>query len=319
MRRRTLLVSTMAGVMAPSIVRAQAFPANPIRIMHGYDAGSNPDTIARLLSQPLAELLNTQIVVEPKPGAAERVAATQIARMKGDGNVLYLMTGGQAVVSATDRTLSYELLRDFDFISIVTRFPFCFSVAPDSRFKTLEQYLDEARKEPGKLNYGSSGIGSTLHMAMELLLQKTGLKITHVPYKGGQAPFNDLLAGRLDMHVATFSNVQPFMKAGRMRVLAVTSKDRHPGFPDVPSVAEKVLPDYDVVSWLGFTSPAGLPAAVRDRLHQAIKQAMVRPEVKGRLEELGNDTRVTTPAEFRARVESDVARWRPLAHVVNQS
>lgn len=321
MRRRTLLFSAAASaVAAPAIVRAQTYPSQAIRLMHGYDAGSNPDTIARHLSAPLTEILGQQIIVEPRPGAAERLAASQIARLKPDGYTLYLMTGGQAVVSATDRTLSYDLLRDFDFISIVTRFPFVFTVAPDSRFKTIQAFVEEAKREPGKLTYGTSGVGSTLHMAMELVLAKTGAKMTHVPYKGGiGTPYNDLIGGRLDMHVVTFSNAQPLMKTDKLRALAVTSKDRHPGFPNVPTVAETLVPDYDVVSWLGFTSPAGLPPDIRDRLHDVFKQVMARPEIKTKLEELGNDTRVSTPAEFRARVEADMARWRPLAHVVSQS
>ena len=321
MRRRTLLMSAaVAAVGAPAIARAQAYPLQTIRVMHGYDAGSNPDTIARHLSGPLTEILGQQIVVEPRPGAAERLAASQIARMKPDGYTLYLMTGGQAVVSATDRSLSYDLLKDFDFISIVTRFPFVLTVAPDSRFKTVQALFDEAKKEPGKITYGTSGVGSTLHMAMELILEKTGTKMVHVPYKGGiGAPYNDLVGGRLDMNVATFSGAQPLLKTDKLRALAVTSKERHPRFTDVPTIAETLVPDYDVVSWLGFTSPAGLPPAIRDRLYEAFKQAMARPEVKSKLEELGNDTRVTSPAEFRARVEADMARWRPLAHVVNQS
>lgn len=320
MRRRTFIASTIAGLAAPAIVRAQAFPANPVRLIHGYDAGSNPDTIARHLSPAMTDIMGVQFVIEPKPGAAERLAAAQVARLKPDGNVLYLMTGGQAVVSATDRSLSYDLLRDFDFISIVTRFPFVFTVAPESPFGTMEAYLDEARRQPGKLTYGTSGVGSTLHMAMELLLSKLDIKMTHVPYKGGLGtPYNDLIGGRLDMHVVTFSNAQPFLKAQKLRALAVTSKERHPGFPDVPSIAEKILPGYDVVSWLGFTAPAGLPSAVRTRWYEVFREAMARPAVKSKLEELGNDTRVSTPAEFRARVEADLSRWRPLAHVVSQS
>ena len=144
--------------------------------------------------------------------------------------------------------------------------------------------------------------------------------VNHVDTKNlGDQPYNDLVGGRLDMHVVTFSNAQPLMKTDKLRALAVTSRERHPGFPNVPSVAERLDPDYDVVSWLGFTAPAGLPPAVRDRWHDAFKQTMARPAVKDKLEELGNDTRVSTPAEFRARVESDMARWRPLAHVVSQS
>jgi tripartite-type tricarboxylate transporter receptor subunit TctC len=289
-------------------------------LIHGYDAGSNPDTIARHLAPALTEIVAAQIVIEPRPGAAERLAATQVARLKPDGSVLYLMTGGQAVVSATDRTLSYDLLRDFDFIAIVTRFPFVFTVGPDSRFRTMEACLDAARQEPGKVTYGTSGVGSTLHMAMELLLSTLGIRMTHVPYRGGIGrPYNDLVGGRLDMHVVTFSNAQPLLRTDRLRALAVTSKERHPGFPDVPAIAEKIVPDYDVVSWLGFTAPAGLPPAIRDRWQAAFVQAMARPAIKSKLGELGNDTRVSTPAEFRTRVEADMSRWRPLAHVVNQS
>jgi tripartite-type tricarboxylate transporter receptor subunit TctC len=321
MKRRALLLSaTAAAGFAPALGRAEAaYPSQTIRLIHGYDAGSNPDTIARYLSPGLTEALGVQVVIEPKPGAAERLAATQVARMKPDGYALYLMTGGQAVVSGTDPALAYDLLRDFDFISIVTRFPFVFAVAPDSRFQTMEAFLDEVRRRPDKLTYGTSGVGSTLHMAMELLLSQVGLKMVHVPYKGGlSAPYNDLVGGRLDLQVSTFSNAQPLIRAGRLRVLAVTSKERHPGFPEVPSIAERIAPGYDVVSWLGFTAPAGLQPAVTARLHEAIAQAMTRPEVREKLQELGNDTRVTTPAEFRARVEADLARWRPLARVVQQ-
>jgi tripartite-type tricarboxylate transporter receptor subunit TctC len=318
-RRRSLL----AGLSALPFAGARAegtWPSSPLRLLHGYDAGSNPDTIARHLAPGLGEILGVQIVIEPKPGAAERLAASQIARMKPDGQVLYLMTGGQAVVSATDKTLSYNLLRDFDFIGIVTRFPFVFTVAPNSRFKTVADFIAEARREPGKLTYGSSGVGSTLHMAMELMLSQLGVKMTHVPYKGGiGTPFNDLTGGRLDMHVVTFSNAQPFLRTDRLRALAVTSIERHPGFPDVPTVAETLVPGYDMVSWLGFTTPAGLPREIRDKLHAAIVAAMARPAVKAQLEELGNDTRVTTPEAFRARVELDMSRWAPLAHVINQA
>jgi tripartite-type tricarboxylate transporter receptor subunit TctC len=317
-RRQFMLAAPALAVASRG--HAETWPSQPIRLMHGYDAGSNPDTIARHLAPGLGEALGVQIIIEAKPGAAERLAASQIARMKPDGQVIYLMTGGQAVVSATDKTLSYRLLQDFDFIGIVTRFPFVFTVAPDSRFKTLAEYVAEARREPGKLTYGTSGVGSTLHMAMELMLSQVGVQMTHVPYKGGiGAPFNDLVGGRLDMHVVTFSNAQPLIRTDKLRALAVTSKERHPGFPDVPTVAEVLVPGYDVVSWLGFAAPAGLPPGIAQKLHAAIVTAMANPAVKAKLEELGNDTRVTSPAEFRARVEADMSRWGPLAHVINQS
>lgn len=255
MKRRVLLVSAAATLAAPALVRAQAWPAQTIRVIHGYEAGSSPDTIARHLSGPLAEILGQQIVIEPRPGAAERLAATQVARLKPDGYTLYLMTSGQAVVSATDRTLSYDLLRDFEFISVVTRYPLVFVVAPDSRFKTVQAYVEEAKRTPDALTYGSAGIGSTLHMVVELMLAKTGARLTHVPYKGFSQPYSDLIAGRLDMQVTTFPSAQPLLKAGKLRAIAVTSKERNPRLPDVPTLAETLVPDYDVVSWLGLPRP----------------------------------------------------------------
>lgn len=318
LHRRTVLGAGAAlAMVASNAARAQqGFPNRPLRVVHGYDAGSNPDVIARHLSGPLTELLGQQVAVEPKPGAAERLAAALVARQPADGHTLYLMTGGQVVVSATDKTLQYDLLRDFDFISTVTRFPFVLVVAPDSRFKTLGDYLSEARRSPGKLSYGSSGIGSTLHMAMELMRSQTGIELLHVPYKGNPAqPIGDLTTGRLDLHVITFTGAQPLIKAGKLRALAVTSKDRWPFFPDVPAIAESV-PGFDVSSWLGFTAPAGVPAPVVERLATAIRTAVGQPAIRAKLEELGNEVYPSTPAEFRTRVMSDFAKWKPLAHVI---
>ncbi|HKU97880.1 MAG TPA: tripartite tricarboxylate transporter substrate-binding protein [Vineibacter sp.] len=319
LRRRTLFAAGAAFAVAASQRAAaqQGFPSRLIRIVHGYDAGSNPDVIARHLAQPLTELLGQQVAVDPKPGAAERVAAAMVARAPADGHTLYLMTGGQAAVSAIDPALPYDALRDFAFISTVTRFPFVLVVAPDSRFTTLADYLAAARREPGKLSYGSSGIGGTLHLTIELLRGQAGVDLLHVPYKGNPAqPLGDLTTGRLDLHVITVTGAQPLLKAGKVRALAVTSKERSSHFPDVPAVAETV-PGFDVVSWLGFTAPAGVPAAIIDRLAAAIRTAVDQPAVRQRLEELGNEVYAGTPAAFRERVAADIAKWKPLARILN--
>ena len=312
--------SAAATLAAPSIVRAQAWPANPIRVIHGYDAGSNPDTIARHLSVPLTEILGVQIVIEPKPGAAERLAATQIARMKPDGSVLYLMTGGQAVVSATDRTLSYDVLRDFDFIAIVTRFPFVFTVAPESRFKTIQAYVDEAKRRPGETHLrhlgrrldpahgdGTAAVADRRQDDPCAVQRRPAARPTTILSAAGStcrsspsptpSPAEDRQAARAGRHLQGAPSGVPRRADGRRDVGArlrrrVMARLHHAG---------------------------GLPPALRDRLNEALRQAMARPEIKGKLEELGNDTRVSTPSEFRARVEQDMARWRPLAHVVNQS
>lgn len=316
LKRRTAMLATPAFIGLGATAWAQAWPSQPIRIVHGYAAGSNPDTIARHMAPALGEILGTTMIVDPKPGAAERLAATQVAKLPPDGYTLYMMTGGQAVVSATDPDLSYRLDKDFDFLSIVTRFPFNFVVTAESRFKTFKDFIDEAKQRPGKLSYGSSGIGSTLHMAMELLRTQIGIDIVHVPYRGGMAqPLADMSTGQLDLQVSTLTLSTQLVRAGKLRSLAVTSKERSRFAPDVPAVSETV-PGFDVVSWLGFTAPAGLPSTIRDRLVAAIQQTAARPDVKGKLEELGNDVLADGPDAFRARVMSDMAKWKPLAHAV---
>jgi tripartite-type tricarboxylate transporter receptor subunit TctC len=308
LKRRAMLLAAPAIAGFGGLARGQAYPSQPIRVVHGYDAGSNPDTVSRIMGPALGEILNAQIVVDPKPGAAERLAATQVAKLPADGYTLYMMTGGQAV--------AYDLAKDCSFISIVTRFPFNFVVPAASRFKTFADYVEEAKRTPGKLTYGSSGVGSTLHMAMELVRAKIGIDIVHVPYKGGLGqPLNDMLGGRLDLHVSTLTNTTPHVRAGNLRSLAVTSKERSRFEPNVPAVSETV-PDFDVVSWLGYTAPTGLPQPIVDRLAAAIREASERPAVKVKLEELGNDVLADGPAAFRNRVMSDLAKWKPLAHAV---
>jgi len=316
LKRRIFVLATPAVLTLARGANAQAWPSQPIRIVHGYAPGSNPDTIARHMSPALGEILGATMIVDPKPGAAERLAASQVAKLPPDGYTLYMMTGGQAVVSATDPELPYKLDKDFDFLSIVTRFPFNFVVTAESRFKTFKDFIDEAKQRPGKLSYGSSGIGSTLHMAMELLRAQIGIDIVHVPYRGGLAqPLADLTNGQLDLHVSTLTLSTQLVRAGKLRSLAVTSKERSRFEPTVPAVSETV-PGFDVVSWLGFAAPAGLPAAIRDKLVVAIQQTAARADVKAKLEELGNDVLADGPDAFRARVMADMAKWKPLAHAV---
>lgn len=316
LRRRALVLAAPALAFVSRGASAQTWPAQPIRIVHGYAAGSNPDTVARHMAPALGGILGATIIVDPKPGAAERLAATQVAKLPPDGHTLYMMTGGQAVVSATDPDLSYKLDKDFDFLSIVTRFPFNFVVTAESRFKTFKDFTDEAKRRPGKLSYGSSGVGSTLHMAMELLRAQMGIDIVHVPYRGGLAqPLADMTIGQLDLLVSTLTNSTQLVRTGKLRSLAVTSKERSRFAPDVPTVSE-TLPGFDVVSWLGFTAPAGVSQPIRDRLVAAIRQVSERPEIKTKLEDLGNDVLADGPEAFRARVMSDLAKWRPLAHAV---
>jgi tripartite-type tricarboxylate transporter receptor subunit TctC len=318
--RRTFL-ATIGGSLAataalPAGVRAQGgFPSKPIRIVHGYGPGSNPDTIARVISPSMIETLGQSVIVEPKPGAGERIAAQYVMGQPADGYTLYLITGGANVISATDPNPPFNTLKDFSYISMLTQFPFAFFTAANSPYRTLKDLIAAARKTPGKLNYAHSGVGNTLHLAVEYLKAKTGIQIEAVAYKDTGQQIADVIAGRMDVAISTFTSYTGPLKNGQVRALAVTSMQ--PWFlnPDVPPVAADV-PGYEVVSWLGLAAPAGLPADIADKLAEAAKIAVARPDVQTRLQGLGNEARASTPAEFRARVETDYAKWKPLAKFV---
>ncbi len=317
-RRRLLAAAGSALALAPAGAWSQGgFPNKPIRIVHGYSAASNPDTIARVVSPSMVETLGQSVIVEPKPGAGERIAAQYLMAQPPDGYTLYLITGGANVISATDPQTPFNTLKDFSYISTITLFPFALFVATNSPFKTLRDLLAAAKANPGKLNYGHSGVGNTLHLAVEYLKALTGMKIEPVAYKDSAQQVSDVISGRLDVAIGTFTGFHGAMANKQARAIAVTSKTAWPLDPDVPPIAADV-PGYEVVSWLGLAAPAGLPADISDKLSNAVKIAVARPDVKARLEGMGNEARASTPAEFRARVEADYAKWQPLAKFVTR-
>lgn len=317
--RRAFLGSVAATIGAPSVLNAQtAFPSKPIRIVHGYSAGSNPDTIARVISASLTETLGQNIIIEPKAGAGERIAAQYIMTQPADGHTLYLITGGANVISSTDPQAPFNTLKDFSYVSMITMFPFGLFTAGNSPYKSLNDLLAAARKQPGKLNYGHSGTGNTLHLAVELLKARAGVQMEAVAYRDTGQQIADVVSGRLDVSISTFTSLHGAMANGQVRALAVTSKERWQLNPEVPPAAVDV-PDYEVVSWLGLAAPAGLPTDIADKLAAAVKIATARPEVQSRLQGMGNEAQASTPAEFRARIEADYAKWKPLAKIVYPS
>jgi len=279
--------------------------------VHGYNAGSGPDILARNIAVPMAAQLGGSIVVENRPGAGERLVASQVARATADGHTLYLMTGGQTVVSATDRSLQYDLLKDFTYIGMVSVYPFAFLVSAASPHRTLADLLAAARARPDKVTYSSVGVGTTLHMAVELLGSMSGVRMHHVPYKGTEA-YNDLVGGLLDMSVGTLAGAQGLIRDGRLRPLCVTSPERWPGWEQVPAVAETV-PGYEVVTWAALTAPAGLPAPVRTRIAAALKETLALADIRAKVEATGSLVRANTPEEMQARSAADIAKWRRVA------
>ena len=316
LNRRALLLSAAGSVVAVGARAQGAFPSKPIRIVHGYSAASNPDTIARVISPSLIETLGQSVIVEPKPGAGERIAAQYLMSQPPDGYTLYLITGGANVISATDPQTPFNTLKDFSYISTITLFPFALFVGANSPIKNFTDLQAAAKANPGKLNYGHSGVGNTLHLAVEYLKALTGMKMEAVAYKDTGQQIADVMSGRLDVAIGTFTGYHGAMANKQVRAIGVTSKEAWPLNPDIPPIAADV-PGYEVVSWLGLAAPVGLPADIADKLSNAVAIAVARPDVKARLEGMGNEARASTPAVFRARIEADYAKWKPLAKFVN--
>jgi len=314
---RRQAISSIAGLAAAAIYSppslAQVWPNGPIKMIHGFAAGSTPDILARQIAPVLSEKIgsNVSILIDPRPGGGERLAASQIGKIPGDGQSIYLMTGGLTVITATDKAITFDLLKDFSFISLLNQYPFMFLVAPNSPLKTLGDLIEAAKKNPGKISYSTSGIANTLHMTVELLSFMQGISMHHIPYKGTNA-FTDLIGGILDMSVSTPSGAQALIRSGRMRPLCVTSSKRWPGLEDVPAASETV-PGFDVVTWSALVAPSTLPLSLRDRLNKATVEALQVPELAGKIEAGGSQARHSSPDELRNRVITDIAKWKKVA------
>jgi tripartite-type tricarboxylate transporter receptor subunit TctC len=313
MNRRRALMQGMgaAALLGPAFaLRAQAWPGKPIRIVHGYDNGSNPDTVARAIGPALTERLNQPILVEPKPGAGGRIATAFVAKADPDGYTFMMLTAGDGVNAATEANLPYDLLKDYAFVTTVVEFPFFLMVSADSPLKSLDDLLAEARKAPGKLSFATPGLRTTQHLAGELLKATAGVDLLHVPFKGNA--FADVLGGRVASIIAAPSVSVGQIRSGKVRALAVTARSRVAAFPDVPTVAERFA-GFEVTSWLGLAAPAGTPGAVLERLNGEVRAALAREDVRARLAGLGSDPAPATGEQFRARVEGDIRKWKGLA------
>jgi len=317
LNRRTALQGLGAlAVTAPMAASAQQiFAGKTVRLVIGFQAGTPADVIGRLIGPRLGEILGGTFMVDPRPGAGERVAAQLVTTATPDGTTLLMMTGGQTIVAATDPEVRYDMLKDFRYVSMLVEYPFFLAVSAKSKYHSLSELLAAARENPGKLSYASAGVGTTTQLGMELLLRDAGAKMLHVPYTGGARVANDVLAGLVDLWYISYSSSRALREAGEVRALAVTSKNRDPLLPDVPAVSETVS-GHDVTTWLALCAPAGTPDPVVERLNAAVKTVMAEPAIRERCLSLGFTPHTTTPEEMRARVVADIAKWKPLEALV---
>jgi tripartite-type tricarboxylate transporter receptor subunit TctC len=308
-RRLLVAAGLTLACAAPLPGLAQGFPDKPIKIYQGFAAGGNADTIARVVSTEMSKGLGQPFVVEAQTGAGGTIASGTVARARPDGYTLLLATGGHAVAGALYNKLSYQTVTDFQMVSTITYFPFLLVVRADSPYRSLAEMLAAARADARGVSYGSAGIGSTHHLAGELLVKSANAELLHVPYRGDAASVAALLGGEVPMIIAPPTAVLGNIKAGKLRALATTGAQRWSQMPELATVAEQGVPGYDVRSWAGFMAPAGTPRPIVDRLNAETLKALQAPAVRARLEEMGGEARGSTPEEMTAMVATELKRW----------
>jgi tripartite-type tricarboxylate transporter receptor subunit TctC len=307
--RRILLGALGALVLTGGAALAQAWPERPITLVQGFGAGGNADTIARVIAAPLSASLGQPVVVEARTGAGGNIASEYVARARPDGHILILLTGGHTVSAALYRALRFDPVEDFAFVSTVAVFPFVVATRADGPIRSLPELIERARRAPGTLTFSSVGIGSTQHLTGELLAQTAGIRLAHVPYRGGTQPLADLLTGRIDLMVDSVTVTGGGIRAGTVRALGVTSGQPWPLLEGAPPVSG-TLPGFEVLSWVGLGAPAATPAPVVERLNAELHRILAQPEVRERLATLGAVASPNSPAGMRDMVTAQVAQWR---------
>jgi tripartite-type tricarboxylate transporter receptor subunit TctC len=314
-RRAALICLTLAGAVGGA--SAQSWPTKPVTLVQGFNAGGNADTIARIVAEGLSRELGQPVVVEARTGAGGNLASGQVARAAADGHTLILLTGGHAVSAAVYKKLPFEPVSDFHWVGLVTTFPFVIATRADGPIKSLPDLIATAQKQPGTISFSSVGVGSTQHLAGELLQSMAKVKLNHIPYRGGTAPLQDVIGGQVDVLFDSVTVARAQAQAGRLRVLAVTSTDRNPQLPDAEPAA-KTVPGFEVLSWTALAAPKDLPAPVADRLADALRKALAQPEVRQKLALTGGvPDSGTSSADTRRFVGEQVDKWKRVVNDAN--
>ncbi len=310
----SVATAALLCVTAMPLRAQQDYPTRPLRIVTGFPAGGNTDIIARAMAQKLTERLGQQVIVENRPGAGSMIGTDYVAKATPDGYTLLLVSGAVTTQAAVMKKLPFDAVRDFAFISNAVSYPFAVIVKPDAAMQNINDLIAVAKKSPGKLNYASVGIGSVLHLAVELFSATANVEMTHIPYKGGAEPMLELMSGRIDVVFDTLTGAYPYVQAGKIRALAVTSLERSQQLPHVPTVAQ-TLPGYEVTSFSGFAAPRGTPPERIARLNREMRAALEQADIRKRFTDLGGTVISTTPEEFGRHVASEIAKWKKIASV----
>jgi tripartite-type tricarboxylate transporter receptor subunit TctC len=310
--RRRFLRRLGAGAAAvaavPRLARAATYPTRPVRIICGFAAGGAPDILARLFGQWLSERLGQSFVVEDRTGGGGNIATEAVVQAPADGHTLLLTAVGNAVNATLYDKLNYNFLRDIAPVAGISREPLAMEVQPSFPAKTVPEFIAYAKTNPGKINFGSAGIGSSLHMAGELFNLMAGVELVHVAYRGSPPALNDLLAGQIQLMFSPLPPSIGYVKSGRLRALAVTTAARSQVLPDVPAIGDFV-PGYEASAWYGIGAPKGTPADIVDRLNAEINAGLADARLRARMIQVGSVPFPGSPSEFGKHLVAETEKW----------
>lgn len=308
----TLLLALPLALSLPVAAQAPAYPAKPVRLIVPFPPGAGTDTVARFVAQKLGESIGTTIVIDNKTGAGGAIGAAEAARAEPDGYTLLFVAGPFTTVAASAKNPGYDPVTQFTPVAPIAAGPLAFVVNPAVPAATMKEFLALARQKPGTLNYGSAGVGSINHLALELLNVRAGTNIVHVPYKGIAPATVDLISGRIDAITASIPATLPQLKENKVRVLAVTGKNRAKLLPDVPSWAEAGVANADVINYWGIVAPVGTPRDIVARLNAETQKLLAQPDVRDRLEKEGAELIPGPPERLGALIDADLKSWKKL-------
>ena len=317
--KQTLRSGAAMLLSAAALASAQTYPAKSIRFILSYPPGGATDTLGRIMSKSLSDAWGVNVIADNRPGASGNIGTAICAKSPPDGYTMCMVAPAQAIASRISANAGYDSLRDFSHVTLVATVPMVLLVHPSLPVRNVLQLIALAKRKPGALNYASSGGGASPHLAMELLKQQAGVNIVLITYKGAGAQMVDQLAGRVEIAFAPAVGIIPFVKEGRLRAIAVSTGERFPVLPDVPTVSESGLKGYDASSWQGISMPAGVPREIVSRASAELAKALHAPAMRSRILELGGVAVGNTPEEFSNYFAAESDKWFRVAKIANVS
>ena len=306
--KNAFLTSVMALLFAGPIL-AQSFPAKPVRVVVPYPPGGPTDIVARVLFQQVAEATGQQFLIDNRAGAGGNIGAELVAKSPPDGYTVLIGTTAHAINMSLFKNLGYDVQKDLMPVSLLTQGPLVLIAHPQFPASSIKEVIELAKTKPGGLNFASSGNGQSTHLSAELFNTMAGIKMAHVPYKGSAPALTDVMSGQVDVMFDTTLSAMPFVKAGKLKAIGLTSAVRSPAAPDVPTIAESGLPGYEVFAWNGVLVPTGTPKAIIQQLNDHIRKAMLLPQVKDKFSAQGFAASWNSPESFGVFLKTEVDKW----------